>query len=58
MQSTSDHIVAKNNLEKMYQSIPSAVKEKKYIQQAYHTFISDIKNEHVFEDVLNFLDKN
>jgi carboxylesterase len=58
MQSTHDHIVAKDSLEKIYTQIGSAVKEKKYIEKAYHTFISDIKNEHVFEDILKFLNEN
>jgi len=58
MQSTSDHVVSKNSLEKIYQSIGSAAKEKKYIKRAYHTFISDIKNENVFEDILNFINRN
>ena len=58
MQSTHDHIVAKNSLEKIYAHIGSTVKEKKYIDKAYHTFISDIKNEHVFRDILNFLNEN
>ena len=58
LQSTADHIVAKNSLEKIYAAVGSSVKQKKYIQDAYHTFISDIKNEHVFEDIRDFLDKN
>lgn len=58
MQSTSDHVVSKNSCEKIYANIGSVVKEKKYIKRAYHTFISDIKNEGVFEDILNFLEKN
>lgn len=58
MQSTSDHIVAKNSLENIYQKIGSKIKHKKYIQKAYHTFISDIRNEHVFEDILSFLNEN
>lgn len=58
MQSTSDHIVAKNSLEKIFSSVSSKVKRQKYIHGAYHTFISDIENEHVFEDILNFLEKN
>lgn len=57
-QSTSDHIVARNSLEKIYAQINSKVKQKKYIKRAYHTFISDIKNEGVFEDILNFLNEN
>jgi len=58
MQSTHDHIVAKNSLENIYKGLGSRKKEKKYIEKAYHTFISDIKNEHVFENILNFLSEN
>lgn len=58
MQSTSDHVVSHNSAEKIYASIGSKIKQKKYIKRAYHTFISDIKNENVFEDILNFIDKN
>lgn len=58
MQSTHDHMVAKGNLENIYDNIGSKIKTKKYIRKAYHTFISDIKNEHVFEDILNFLNEN
>ncbi|EKD67080.1 MAG: hypothetical protein ACD_48C00610G0002 [uncultured bacterium] len=58
MQSTHDHMVAKGNLERIYDNIGSKIKTKKYIQKAYHTFISDIKNEHVFEDILRFLEDN
>lgn len=58
IQSTSDHISKKNSLEKIYAGINSKIKRKKYISRAYHTFISDIKNEHVFEDILNFLNEN
>jgi esterase/lipase len=58
MQSTHDHIVTKNSLEEIYSKISSVSKKKKYIFKAYHTFISDIKNEHVFTDILNFLNEN
>jgi len=58
IQSTHDHIIAKGSLEKIYNKINSKVKEKKYIKRAYHTFISDIKNESVFKDILNFLNEN
>jgi esterase/lipase len=57
MQSSSDHIITKNSLIKIYEKISSDKKEKKYIDKVYHTFISDIRNEHVFEDILNFLNK-
>ena len=58
MQSTHDHLVDKKSLENIYNQIGSTIKEKRYISKAYHTFISDIKNEHVFENILNFLNKN
>lgn len=58
MQSSSDHIVAKNSLMKIYNYIGSERKKKKYIKKAYHTFISDIKNEHVFDDILKFINRN
>ena len=58
MQSTHDHLVTKDNMEYLFEHIGSKIKEKKYIQRAYHTFISDIKNEHVFEDILDFIEEN
>jgi carboxylesterase len=58
MQSTHDHIVSRGSMEAIYDQISSKVKKMKYIDKAYHTFISDIKNEHVFEDILNFLNEN
>lgn len=56
IQSSHDHIVTKNSLEIIYGKINSPIKKKKYIRRAYHTFISDIKNEHIFKDILNFID--
>jgi len=58
MQSTSDHIVTRDSLEKIFSGVSSKIRRKKYIQKAYHTFISDIENEHVFQDILNFLEEN
>jgi len=58
IQSSSDHIAAGNNLEMIYENIGSKIKEKRYVERAYHTFISDIKNENVFQDILNFLNSN
>lgn len=58
MQSTSDHIVSRGSLESIYNGVGSKLKKKIYIKKAYHTFISDIKNEHVFRDILEFLDAN
>jgi carboxylesterase len=58
IQSKSDHIIAKNSLEKIYSQIGSKIKKKKEIERAYHTFISDIKNKDIFEDILNFIEEN
>jgi carboxylesterase len=58
LQSMSDHVVAKKSLERIFSQIGSSVKKKKYIKRAYHTFISDIKNEGVFEEILDFLNEN
>ncbi len=58
MQSTHDHIVEKNSLENIYAGVGSRIKKKIYIKKAYHTFISDIKNEHVFQDILDFIENN
>lgn len=58
IQSSSDHIVSKNSMEIIYNLIKSKIKQKKYVKRAYHTFISDIRNEHVFEDILNFINNN
>jgi len=58
LQSKHDHIITKNSLDKLYEKIGSKNKKKKYIEKAYHTFISDIRNEHIFEDILNFLSEN
>jgi carboxylesterase len=58
MQSTHDHIVPKNNLENIFKVLRSAKKKKVYIEKAYHTFISDIKNEHVFQEILKFISEN
>lgn len=58
MQSTHDHIVSRGSLEAIYAKISSPIKRKIYVEKAYHTFISDIKNEHVFRDILNFLNEN
>lgn len=56
--SLHDHIIARNSMEEIYKRINSAVKRKKYIRRAYHTFISDIKNENVFEEIADFLEEN
>lgn len=58
LQSTHDHIVSKNSLEKIYDGIGSRVKRRKYIKKAYHTFISDIRNDYVFKEILDFLNEN
>ncbi|MFH0969739.1 MAG: alpha/beta fold hydrolase [Patescibacteria group bacterium] len=58
IQSLSDHIITKKSAQEIYASIKSKVKKIKYIKRAYHTFISDIKNENVFEEILDFLEEN
>ena len=58
IQSKHDCVINKKSLEKIYAAIGSKIKRKKYIEKAYHTFISDIENDHVFEDIANFLDEN
>ncbi|HAT74346.1 MAG: carboxylesterase [Candidatus Moranbacteria bacterium GW2011_GWF2_36_839] len=58
IQSNRDIIIPGNSLEKIYEKISSKIKEKKYVHKAYHTFISDIKNEHIFQDILDFINKN
>lgn len=55
MQSSSDYVIAQGSLRKIYKKIGSKNKKKKYIKKSYHTFISDIKNEHVFEEILKFI---
>lgn len=58
IQSSSDHIINKKSMEEIYNRINSPIKAKRYVNRAYHTFISDIKNENVFQDILNFLSEN
>ncbi len=58
IQSASDHIIQKDSLEIIYGKVNSPVKKKQYIARAYHTFISDIKNDRIFQDILNFLNEN
>jgi len=58
VQSAQDHVVQKGSLKMIYDKIGSPIKKKQYISRAYHTFISDIKNDRIFQDILNFLDEN
>jgi len=55
MQSTSDHVVSGKSADLIYEKIGSKTKKKIYIKRAYHTFIADIKNEHVFKDIVEFI---
>ena len=55
IQSSQDHVVTKRSVEKLYRKLGSKNKKKIILEKAYHTFISDIKNEHIFEDIFNFL---
>lgn len=56
LQSTHDHIVARDSLEQMYADAGSEKKVKKYVNKAYHSFISDIRNKNVFEDIFQFIE--
>ena len=58
MQSSNDHVVASNSLEKIYTQINSPIKKKQYVPRSYHTFISDLENAYVFKDILNFIEEN
>ena len=58
LQSSSDCIIAGDSMEKIYARISSKVKKKKYIKKAYHTFISDIKNEDVLKEIADFIESN
>ncbi|NTU66900.1 MAG: alpha/beta fold hydrolase [Candidatus Moranbacteria bacterium] len=58
MQSEIDNIIDRKSAEEIYARIGSKIKKKKHIKRAYHTFISDIRNEHVFEDILKFIEEN
>lgn len=55
LQSSHDHVVAQRSLEEIYSHIGSSIKQKEYVRRAYHTFISDIRNEHVFQSILEFI---
>ena len=58
IQSLSDHIVARKSARVISEKIGSKIKKVKYLKRAYHTFISDIKNENIFEEILEFFEKN
>lgn len=58
LQSTKDHIVTSNSAKNIFNKIGSSAKKKRMIEKSYHTFIADLNNEHIFEDVLDFIDKN
>ena len=58
IQSRHDHVVSHGSLDKIYEKLGSKIKRKRYIDKVYHTFISDIKNENVFKDIMNFLKEN
>lgn len=58
IKSRHDHIIARNSVERIYAAIGSKIKKKRYIDRAYHTFISDIKNEFIFEEIAEFLKEN
>lgn len=55
LQSETDSIVNRRSVDEIFAGIGSEFKKKKLIGKAYHTFISDIRNEHVFEEILDFI---
>lgn len=58
IQSIADHVVDKKSLENIFKHIGSQKKTKKYLAEAYHTFVSDVKNEDIFKDILDFFEEN
>ena len=58
LQSRLDQIISRDSMEKIFDKVNSKNKHKKYIEKNYHTFISDIESEHVFEDILSFINSN
>jgi len=58
IQSGSDHVASRGSIKNIYSKISSKIKKKRLIKRAYHTFISDIKNESVFEEILDFINQN
>ncbi len=58
IQSSDDHMILSESADKIYEEISSKVKEKKYLQNTYHSFISDVNSRYVFKDIYNFLKVN
>lgn len=58
LQSTNDHMVIPESADMILESVRACIKRKKMIEKAYHTFIADINNEHVFQDIFEFLENN
>ncbi len=57
IQSVDDHMILPKSADKIYQSISSKIKEKKYLKNTYHSFISDKNSRYVFKDIYDFLKK-
>ncbi len=55
IQSTSDHIVARNSIDKIYRAIGSRHKEMRLIKHASHNFMGNGAHEDVFQDVVRFV---
>ncbi len=55
LQSKHDHIIQKRSMNIIYNKLGSKIKRKRYIDKAYHTFISDTRKEYIFEDILDFI---
>ena len=58
VQSKDDHMILSESADKIYEEISSKVKEKRYLQNTYHSFISDVNSRYVFKDIYNFLKVN
>ncbi len=57
IQSKDDHMINLDSAEKIYNRIASKIKKKKYLQNTYHSFISDVNNQYVFKDIYNFMEQ-
>lgn len=55
IQSTSDHLVARNSIAKIYKKIGSQRKEMRLIKHASHNFMGNGAHKDVFQDVVRFV---
>jgi len=57
MQSYHDHLLTRDSVHDIYEKIFSTQKKKRYIHNAYHTFVADKDCSHIYKDILRFLQK-